>query len=454
MKESVLLLIGIFVALVTADAIDDLKVGEWYAVPNSRIDAVQPDPIPPCYGGGACGSIRGLIDAWNSGAFDTKRGRLLVWGGGHCDYGGNEIYAFDVNTLKWSRVWGPTPTQYIPPCYSTTGLDTYGDGNPAPRHTYDGLEYIPDPIDGLLIVGGPSWGSSGGGGTWIFKFGTGAWEKKQTEPDGRNGDESAYDPITGHLFMRGRRYICEFDPVNNQWTSKCNCSNGGWYSDGTTGAIDPKRRLMVFAGEGEWGVYNITTNQFSQPSTSGDNGGMISASAPGLDYDPVSDKMVAWKGGTDIYSLDLDNWQWTRHAAAATNTVTPTAPSGSGTYGRFRYVPSKNVFIVVNGVDENVFIYRLTTGSGVTASSPGHGVSGPEIIVSPNPFSSKVRIEFSNRLSEADVSLFDITGRHIKTFGKVKSGQVCWNAQGLSKGIYILKIKLGTSIHTKTLLLQ
>ena len=30
-----------------------------------------------------------------------------------------------------------------------------------------------------------------------------------------------------------------------------------------------------------------------------------------------------------------------------------------GTYGRWRYVPSKNVFIVVTSVDKNVFVYRL-----------------------------------------------------------------------------------------------
>ena len=33
--------------------------------------------------------------------------------------------------------------------------------------------------------------------------------------------------------------------------------------------------------------------------------------------------------------------------------------NGNGTYGRFRYVPSLNVFVVVSGVDENVFVYRL-----------------------------------------------------------------------------------------------
>ena len=31
----------------------------------------------------------------------------------------------------------------------------------------------------------------------------------------------------------------------------------------------------------------------------------------------------------------------------------------NGTFGRFRYIPSKDRFILVNSVKQNVFIYRL-----------------------------------------------------------------------------------------------
>jgi hypothetical protein len=42
--------------------------------------------------------------------------------------------------------------------------------------------------------------------------------------------------------------------------------------------------------------------------------------------------------------------------------VIPTSGASAGTYGRFRYVPSKNVFVVVNDIDEDVYIYRLSAG--------------------------------------------------------------------------------------------
>jgi len=39
--------------------------------------------------------------------------------------------------------------------------------------------------------------------------------------------------------------------------------------------------------------------------------------------------------------------------------VVPTNPAATGTYGRWRYSPRYNVFIVVNSVKQNVFAYRL-----------------------------------------------------------------------------------------------
>ena len=42
----------------------------------------------------------GIVYAWSGGTVDTVKGRLLVWGGGHSDYWGNELYALDVASLR------------------------------------------------------------------------------------------------------------------------------------------------------------------------------------------------------------------------------------------------------------------------------------------------------------------------------------------------------------------
>jgi hypothetical protein len=39
--------------------------------------------------------------SWGSAAFGTDRGRILLWGGGHCGYGGNDVDAYDVASHTW-----------------------------------------------------------------------------------------------------------------------------------------------------------------------------------------------------------------------------------------------------------------------------------------------------------------------------------------------------------------
>ena len=38
---------------------------------------------------------------WGSATFDTDRGQILYWGGGHCGYGGNDVDMYDVANHTW-----------------------------------------------------------------------------------------------------------------------------------------------------------------------------------------------------------------------------------------------------------------------------------------------------------------------------------------------------------------
>src|SRR5262245_12768815 len=75
----------------------------WLAIPNSNLRSVCP---PNGFGGSGynfrdnCGSV---TTAWSGGVFDTTRNRLIVWGGGHNDYYGNEIYAVNLNSNSIQR---------------------------------------------------------------------------------------------------------------------------------------------------------------------------------------------------------------------------------------------------------------------------------------------------------------------------------------------------------------
>ncbi|HET9951498.1 MAG TPA: kelch repeat-containing protein [Candidatus Eisenbacteria bacterium] len=336
--------------------IETLQPGMWYQVPSSHLSAVLPSPIPPGLSGP--GAITG---AWSGGAYDSKRDRLLVWGGGHADYGGNEIYAFDMNALSWSRIWGPSSSIPDP---GGSATNTYSDGNPVSRHTYDGLEYLPA-TDQFWINGGSRYCGSGSAGrdTWVFDFASNRWVQKADLPvcDGCAYLEQAtgYDPVTGHIWLvQAGNELMEYDPSTNAWTKR----GGSAIGSDKAGAIDWKRRKFVVIGGGEAFFYDISQSGTVSRQTLNTTGAtaIVGTRYPGIVYDPVADRIVAWNGGADIYILDMDTLVWTRQTTSGS--VVPTSAASAGTYGRFRYVPSKNVYVVVNGIDEDVYIYRLSAG--------------------------------------------------------------------------------------------
>jgi hypothetical protein len=172
---------------------------------------------------------------------------------------------------------------------------------------------------------------------------------------------SAYDPVTGHIFANGPasyNSLMEYDPTSNAWTQRGSNS----VSYGMVAAIDSKRRRMVAIGNGIAYMFPLTQSGTITRQTLNTTGAteiQSGADYPGFEYDPVSDRFVAWNGGPSVYTLNMDTLVWTKVAPATTNSVIPTNPPPAGTFGRFRYVPSKNVFIVVNDIDQNVFIYKL-----------------------------------------------------------------------------------------------
>jgi len=361
---------------VQAHPIDGMSPGEWYEVPNSHLRSLVPNPVPP-------GNPTAIMLAWSGGAFDTKRNRLIVWGGGHGDYGGNELYAFDIASLAWSRPWGPSPSIAT----DLVWRETNADGNPASRHTYGGLQYLPN-VDRFWSAGGSVWSGSGGASpaTWTFDFAASQWSRKADFISTIELEQiSAVDPANGRvLFANVATSLYEYDPTSNQWSRRSDTSRTLLHDKGA--AIDAKRRKLVIVGGGEVLTFDLVAGgALTVTATSGATS-IISTRYPGVQYDPVADRIVAWSGGADVYTLDLDTWVWTRRSPAATNTVTPTAAPNQGTYGRFQYIPSRNAYVAVNSIDENVYLYKLSAGGGTTTPPPpdGGGTTPPPTMPPPS----------------------------------------------------------------------
>ncbi len=353
------------------DAIDDLKPGTWYEVPSSKLRGVCPPDSASYEFSFYC---KGVMSAWSGAALDTSRGRLVVWGGGHGDYKGNEVYAFDLTALAWSRLWGPTPDAQIP---SGGTHEQYDDGNPGSRHTYSGLAYLPPPTDALLSFGGSLWQSGFyGKGVWSFSFDAGKWTRKADGAGEQGyGDPVVYDPKSGHVFRRANSRMFEYDPSADTHTPRAE-SNGGFWAANVSAALDPDARLMVIVGEKRVDLYHLDTDTYEQDVTlSGATVlDLFGGAAPGIDYDTNLKQFVLWGGGATVYSFDPSKKVFEQHDVAG---ATPSQVTASGgVFGRFRYVPTRNVFVAVNSVDESVFVLRMAPGTGTPPPIPDAGAGG------------------------------------------------------------------------------
>jgi hypothetical protein len=346
--------------MVSAAPIDDLAPGNWYRVPSSKLNSVLPGVL-------VGGDFESIMSAWSGGTLDTRRDRLLIWGGGHSNYGGNEVYAFDIAAGSWARLSNPSTPDVASTCL-------YPDGKPRSRHTYGYLAYVPE-SDAMVSFGGSGPWPLGGGpfcrNLHAFLLGTNTWNTNFGPPVPDSGSMIAWairHPSTGDIWYRGgyAGSLMRYEPGAQRWTTY---PASPYIEIDSSPAIDSKRNKLVAVGSYPGGrqliVWDLNRpgDPPQRPTSSGPSDPEL-ADAPGFDYDPVSDKFVAWIGGTAVYTLDPVTWAWQRVAAAGTNSADPGAPLLNGTFGRFRYVQSKNAFILANGINQDVFYYKLAAGAG------------------------------------------------------------------------------------------
>jgi hypothetical protein len=350
----------------------------WYQIPNSTIRSVCASKD-----GFNVGDCANVTAAWNSGVFDTTRNRLIIWGGGHTDYYGNEIYTLNLNTLTVERLTNPgLPT-------ASSCVEAIANGTqPNSRHTYDGIEYMANG-DRMFVFSGSLACSSGNfsSGTWTYDFSAARWQLMN--PSGPNptagpGRLTAYDPNTGKVFVHDETGLYSYDLGANSYTRHYLGNSIGYHMAAT---IDPVRKKFIIVGYdnvqggGRVHVYDIGPGSTYQRQTITTTGatGIVGQNYIGVDYDPVQDRIVAWDGGNTAYLLDTSNWNW----SSVSYSGGPSAMT-NGTNGRFRYSPALNLFAICNSVDSNCYALRLTSDGSV----PPPAAPTVSIVANPTSVSS------------------------------------------------------------------
>jgi hypothetical protein len=366
--------------------------GQWTELEDTDLRSVCP---PNDFGGTTYDFFSfcpAVTTAWNSGTFDTLRNRLIVWGGGHNDYYGNEIYAIDLGSASSSRLNDPG----VPVATSDPQESIVGGTQANSRHTYDGLQFLED-TGSLFVFGGYLAGPNGSfsQGTWTFDFQTLTWSLKS--PTGNIpravSPRTAYDPLTGYVYASDGIDFYRYDRTGNSWL-KLNSSAASLVSSRSQ-VIDPIHRKFALIGNGIVQVYSIAGGSTYTPQTLSVTGcpALTNAIIPGIAFHPTTETIVGWAGGTSVYSLDLETGDCTTIVGTVQtgSTAPPTTPFANGTYDRFSYSPNEDAFVLYQAMTANAWTLRIQESDAPTNSVVIHNTSGSTITDRPVSISRPFR---------------------------------------------------------------
>lgn len=367
-----------------------LTPGTWTTISKNMLANVDPAEdanANPNYPGtapwnGSSGQ-KSVVTTWNGGTFATRmgsKGSLIIFGGGHRDYYGSEVYAFDLQTQMWTRVMNPYKGDLSWP-YQT---GTYPDGSPSPPHTYDLLSYHA-PTNSFVTLTAAQDNDPTTRAEVVHMLDLSGRTWRHSPPNTLNtsdGGWSAYDSTRDVFWFNGgggsskSPGMVKFDP---------NVQNG----DGTVGkytnyppqlprtdsvaAYDPIHDLIIVATYREYdSVYAIDPkNPEAAPTTLKEAGTAPSKeAASGWEWSPSRSSFIYWRRGGDVYEFapgtDAKNgtWNWSKLTSGQNSTAPQAMVADNGVYGRFQIASYQDmdIAVVVNRVDGPVYAFRLPSG--------------------------------------------------------------------------------------------
>jgi hypothetical protein len=337
--------------------VSGLAVGEWFAIPNTSMQSVEPSPVPPGNGPGS------KVVAWTSFVMDTRTSKVYsVANGGHNDYAGNEVdvLALEATPPAWTQVLAPTPNAQITNCQSY-----YGDGRPTSRHSYYGVT-LDRANDRIMLFGGAHWCGAGGfhTATSSYNIAANSYNPSSAHPNvpiGITVATVAADTITGDVYLLWNFSLLRWSRTSNGWTTLRN-GNSPAIGFGAASAMDSTRGRFLFAGNSasNQAHYTPATDTFTTISLAGPNAADVINTGQGLAmiYVPAIDRFIVRKsnaGGT-VYQIHPTTFQVTEVLTTGGDLVPGTQ---NGPYNKFLYVPRLGGAIYVPSYTGNAWFLRL-----------------------------------------------------------------------------------------------
>jgi hypothetical protein len=382
---------------------------DWRPGPGMRVNIsrnvladVNPCPRNDCGYSGTSG-LKSVFLAWNGGAFATdfsRLGGLVVHGGGHRAYYGNEVYVFNLDSLMWERLsspWEPEPgargwiSKDVP--MGPTGNWTEGEYAPhvpASSHTYDNVEYLPARFAGnrrglFLRLTGTSHGAYGGGftgRTHAFDLDTGRWRRYSVNlttkaEGGGDGNATCFDPSRERFWAIGRYFstVTRYLDVPTRTWHSVRATQGDGHNAGynMSGAYHPRLDLFVVVHHGLKSIGPDRGRLWAMSCAHPEKGWFRIKQegprpvgrAPGLEWCPPLNCMVSYdaRAATRIHKLYAPEgdvftapWRWEDEEIGGD----PPAGrlDGAGHYSRFRWAPKAGCFIWADSIRQPVQAWR------------------------------------------------------------------------------------------------
>jgi hypothetical protein len=349
---------------------------------------------------GRCG-FSSITEAWNGAVFALRlgaSGSMIVFGGGHNDYFGSDVHAFDLSRRQWSRVSDG---------YVSGGSDAYGagavypyavypDGSPLPPHTYGYVQYDSAGNDYLLLKGQLELGPDVKATPipHMFNLDSLTWRSGPKHPSATlgSGGWTTWDAsrriLWGHSGENGNGFV-GFAPDGDNGDG----TFGSWTTlypkkvqsaDHNAMAIDPMRDIIVATISTRNALYALNPSkpagEMVRLSCSGDQ--PVLAEFAALEYAANLDRFVYFSAndGPRLYTIappagsswaQLTNgaWKW-RNMLSAQNRLDPVAHAASHskhainrdhTFGRFRVATygTLDLAVLIRHVDTPVYAMVL-----------------------------------------------------------------------------------------------
>ena len=350
---------------------------------------------------GKCG-FPAITEGWNGAVFASRFGRsgsMIVFGGGHNDYFGSDVHAFDLATRHWSRISdgyvSGSANEYGEGAVYPNAL--YPDSSPLPPHTYAYVQYDPVGNDYLLFKGQTELGPNVKATPipLMFNLDSLTWRRGPKHPSAilGSGGWTTWDArrriMWGHSGESGNAFIGFIPDGDNS-----DGTFGTWMTlypkkiqpaDHNAMAVNPARDIIIVIVSATNALYAINPTEperdIARLYASGDQPKISEYAA--LEYAPNLDRLVYYSAndGPHIYSiaapagsnkwsnLIAGAWNWTKilnnennlDPVAHAHALSACAVNRSHTFGRFRVATygSIDLAILVRHTDTPVYAMRL-----------------------------------------------------------------------------------------------